>query len=449
VTETGVTPTPIDEAAARYRALFDAAGPALPGGRLPWLAALRARAIEGFAGFPTPRSEAWKYTNLTRLARTPFALEAPAEVAAADVAPWAMAGDSHLLVFANGRFAPALSAVGTLPAGVVLTTLGRALDDGADALAGPLGALDAAEPGVAALNTAFMRDGLVLRLAPGAALARPVHFLHLAVPGGTAQMAPPRNLVIAGENSSATVVESFAALSPGLHWTNAVCEVVVGANASVRLVRTLEEGPDAYHIGLTDVHIDRSGRFAGFVLAAGGALARSEIRVSLDGEGADCALAGATLLDGRRHADATTVVHHRAPHGRSRQVFKSVAGDSSRSVFQGRVMVAEMAQKTDAHQLSRGLLLSRGAQVDAKPELQILADDVKCSHGTTVGELDRAALFYLRSRGIGKETARALLIQAFVGELIEELPAGPVRDYVAARVRARLGAAQLVEEFAA
>jgi len=448
VTETGVTPTPQDEAAGRFRALFDAASGALPGRGLPWLADLRAKAIAGFGGFPTPRSEAWKYTNLSRLARTPFALEASGSVTAADVAPWALAGEAHRLVFVNGRYAPALSDPGILPDGVVLTTLGRALDDGAAALAGPLAELGA-DTEVAALNTAFMRDGLVLRLAPGAALDRPVHVLHLAAPDGTALMSPPRSVVIAGDDSRATVVESFVGIASGIYWTNAVCEVAVGANAAVRLVRTVEEGADAYHLGLTDARVGRNGRFAAFVLAAGGALARNEIRVALDGDGAECDIAGATLLDGRRHADATTLVHHRAPHGRSRQVFKSVVGDTARSVFQGRVLVAQDAQKTDAHQLSRGLLLSRGAQVDAKPELQILADDVKCSHGATVGELDRAALFYLRSRGIPETAARALLIQAFVGELIEELPEGAIRDYVAGRVRTRLGADQLMKELAA
>ncbi|MGE0745837.1 MAG: Fe-S cluster assembly protein SufD [Rhodospirillales bacterium] len=445
---TGVTTNPNRDAAAdRFRALFDAAVGDLPGQGVPWLADLRARAIAGFEGFPTPRSEAWKYTSLARLARTDFALDAPASPAAADVAPWALA-EAHRLVFVNGRFAPGLSDLAALPDGVVATTLGRALEDGGEGLADRIGSGEAVS-GPFALNTAFMRDGLVLRLAPGAALDRPVQFLHLAAPAGAALMAPPRNVIVAGENSSATVVETFAGPGGGTWWTNAVCEVAVGANASVRLVRLLEEGADAWHVGLTEATVARAGRFGAFILAAGGALARSEVRVALDGEGAECDIAGATLLDGRRHADATTVVHHRAPHGRSRQVFKSVVDGSARSVFQGKVLVAQDAQKTDAHQLSRGLLLSRGAQVDAKPELQIFADDVKCSHGATIGELDATAMFYLQSRGIDETTARALLIQAFVGELIQELPAGAVRDYVSGRVRARLGAGTLIEEFAA
>lgn len=431
----------LDDSAGHYRALYDTAKAGLPGLGLDWLERLRAEAIERFAatGFPTARTEAWKYTNLQRLARTTARLAPAGRVDAARLAPWTLGDEAARLVFVNGRHDPELSRLPALPAGIEVTTLGRTLDADGDSLRDRLGrqvALD--ERRLAALNTAFMTDGIVLRLRAGVTVPGPIHVFHIATGDAAPFMVPPRNLILAEAGSAATVVESFVDAGGGAYWTNAVTEIAVGANADIRHVRVQAEGREAHHVGLVEVRVERAGCYRALLLSTGALVARNEYHVILDGEGAEAEIDGASLLDGRRHADATTVIEHRKPHGRSRQVFKNVVDETARAVFQGRVLVAVDAQKTNAHQLSRSLLLAPGAQADAKPELQIFADDVKCSHGSTVGALDATALFYLRSRGIDAPTARALLIEAFVTELIEDWPTGAVRDHIGAVLRSAL-----------
>ena len=281
-----------------------------------------------------------------------------------------------------------------------------------------------------ALNTAFMRDGLVLRLAAGTALERPVQVVHIVDSGDTALALHPRTLVVAGDNSQATVVETFAGAAGTGYWTNAVTEIRVGRNASIRHLKRQSESVGAYHTALTQVRLDRDARFSSVALTVGGLLSRNEVKVAFEGEGAECTLAGGSLLRGRQHADSTTEADHRVPHTKSDQVFRNVLDGNAHSVFQGGVIVREDAQKTDSSQSNRNLLLSSGAQADTKPELQIFADDVKCAHGATVGDLDKASMFYLESRGIPPEQAKALLIQAFIGETLEGVGEGAVRDHL-------------------
>lgn len=442
------------DATASYLDQFRELRPSLPGGGAPWLAALRDDAIGRFAaaGFPTPALEAWKYTNLTRLARTSFA--AAPELSGIEgelLAPFLLAdGAAHRLVFLNGRYAPELSAVGRLPDGCTLTTLASAAAGDAEAIEGRLGPGEGDGDGLVALNTALMRDGLVLRLAPGAVVDKPIHAIHYtaaAIDGADAAPAAvhARSLVVAGAGARATVVECHAGDGGNAYWTNSVTEIELADGAAIDHVKLQAEGDAAFHTGLVRVSLGRDTAYSGLVLSTGARLARNETRVAIVGEGAECSLFGGALVRGRQHADNTTEIDHRAGHAVSRQLFKNVVDDRARSVFQGRVLVRPDAQLTDASQSNRNLLLSREAVADSKPELRIFANDVKCSHGATVGDLDRDALFYLRSRGIDAAGARALLIAAFAAELVAAVAADDVRAYLQGAVDGWLADAALGE----
>ncbi len=409
---------------------FERARNALPGSKL---SEMRGSAIAAFArdGFPTPRLESWKYTNLNRLSRAAF--DPLADVASVEASAWAdlrIAG-ADVIVIANGRYDAAASSVGSLPAGTVLSPLSEAID-------GVEAEFREAEEGAAgslvALNTAFMRDGLVLRLPKGAVLARPVQILHVVDGGAKSLSVHPRTLIVTGENSEATVIETFAGAGEAAYWTNAVTEIRVGANAGIRHYKRQSEAVSAFHTAVSRVRLDRDARYEAVALATGAALSRNELRVSFEGSGADAELRGGALLRGRQHADNTTEADHRVPHTSSRQVFRNVLDGRSRSVFQGGVIVEKDAQKTDSSQSNRNLLLSAGAQADTKPELRIFADDVKCAHGATVGDLDRTALFYLNSRGIPPDEAKALLIGAFVGEIAETIADEAVKAHFDAAI---------------
>ncbi|MGB0629874.1 MAG: Fe-S cluster assembly protein SufD [Alphaproteobacteria bacterium] len=403
----------------------------LPGA---WLSDVRRGAIRSFEtqGFPTPRTEAWKYTNLNRLTRSGF--DPSAEIAKPDTAAWSgllVEGASRIVIL-NGRYDEDASDIGPQPDGVSVTPLSAAVDDTDPELEGQLATIAPTDGApLVALNTAFMRDGVVLKLADGVQLERPLQVLHIVDAGETALAVHPRTLIVAGDNSAATIIETFAGAADTAYWTNAVTEIKVGRNASVSHVKRQTESVEAYHTALTQVRLGRDARYRSVALATGAALSRNETRVAFEGEGAEASLAGGALLRGRQHADNTTEADHTVPHTNSNQVFRNVLDDASHSVFQGGVIVRQDAQKTDSSQSNRNLLLSDGAQADTKPELQIFADDVKCAHGATVGDLDKAALFYLQSRGIPTDQAKSLLIEAFIAEIFDDLPEGPVGDHIA------------------
>jgi Fe-S cluster assembly protein SufD len=423
-----------DPAASRFVAMFEDRRAALPGD-----AGLRERAIGHFArtGFPTPRTEEWKYTDLRRMLRGEFA--APADgvgVADAVVAPHLLAGGGTILAFVEGRFAPGLSRLPELPKGVSVTRFAETADEVADQLA----AFESPDStGLVALNAAMAADGAVIRVAKGVEMAEPVQILHV-MPEGSAAAVFPRSVVLLDDNAAATVVESFIGAGRAEGWTSAVTQVSLGQGARLRHVRLQGENENAWHVGTTQVRIARNARYQGFVMTTGARLSRAELRIDFAGEGAECDLAGMCLLRGRQHGDITTRTDHAVPNCASRQVFKSVLDDRARAVFQGRVHVAPDAQRTNADQLNRNLLLTPGAQADSKPELVIHADDVKCSHGATVGDLDRDALFYLQARGIDADTARAMLVEAFVRELLDGMPEDGARALVEAAIAGWLGA---------
>jgi Fe-S cluster assembly protein SufD len=403
---------------------FDAAAAILPGHGRAWLDALReeARAAYRDAGLPGPKVEAWKYTNLNRLRRAGFAPEtAPAAVETVPVGS-ALSIEAYQAVLVNGRFRPDLSTLPEAASGVEVLGFADALAREPALLESRFGRI-APPKGfpLVALNTALAADGLVIRFAKGKTAVRPVHVVSIGAAGDAPVMFQPRLLVVAEEGSSGCVLESHIAAGDGVYFSNGVAEVAVERGASLRHYALQNEHPSAFHLATANASLAEGANYDSFVLQVGGRLARREIHALIGGRRAECRLNGAYLLRGEQHADNTTVIDHAAPDGTSRELYKGVIDGTARGVFQGKILVRREAQKTDGHQLNKALLLSRGAEIDSKPELEIYADDVKCGHGATAGELDDDALFYLRSRGIDAETARGLLVDAFVGEAVEQI----------------------------
>ncbi len=423
-------PTLTDRLVAQYGALK----PTLPGAKAGWLERLREGALERFAasGLPTPKVEAWKYTNLNALAKLALVPAAQARNGiAAEALPWLLphAAKPQRLAFVNGRLRPDLSALGTLPEGVTLAGLAAVLERGPDALEGRLGRPGAIEQQpLVALNTAFLADGFVLRLGRDTALDRPVELLFIGMPGAEPVAYHPRGLVLAEAGSRATILEQHVGIGAGAYFANGVIEIELEDGASLEHYKLERESAQAFHIATTGVRLGRGARYESFVLAEGGRLARNEINVTLDGPGASCRLNGAYMGRARQHIDNTTMIDHAKPETTSRELYKGVLDNYARGVFQGRILVRPDAQKADGQQTSRTLLLSEGAEIDTKPQLEIYADDVKCSHGAAAGALDEDALFYLRSRGIPQDEARQLLVAAFVQDVVGEIASEPVRE---------------------
>ena len=330
-------------------------------------------------------------------------------------------GPCHRLVFVDGRYRADLSAPGESTPGVTLTSLAEALVDRPELVEANLGAETALE-GVRALNAAFVTDGAVVHLAADAVLDRPLHLVFVTLAQAEPTFTHALNLIVAGPGARASVIETHA--GAGAYWGTTAARVVVGERTEITRATVLAGSDQSFHLGATEAEVAGGGSYRSFVLSHGGRLSRDEIDVALVGEGAGCRLDGLVLGRGKQHIDNTTRIVHRAPGANSREVYRGVLDENARSVFQGKVLVEPGAQGTDAYQLNENLLLSETAEADAKPELMIYADDVKCSHGATAGALDDEALFYLRTRGIGEAAARSHLVEAFAGEIVETIEGG-------------------------
>jgi Fe-S cluster assembly protein SufD len=408
-----------------------------------FLAELRRGGRERFSalGLPTTRLEDWRYTSLSGLASLSFSGADPAApLDAGALARLAGAPSGPRLVFVNGRYHDALSSPGRLPPGAFAGSLAQALRERPADVEPYLGRLAAfAGHAFAALNTAAFEDGAAVLWPERASLADPVELVFVTVAAGAGPVAVvPRVLVVAGAESELTVAESHLGVAEAPTLAAAVTEVVVGEGARVDHYRIQDESPRAFHLGLLVSRQAERSRFATHAVAVGAALSRSEVRAVLAGEGSEAHVNGLYLASGRQLVDNLSLIEHARPRCLSRETFKGVLDGESRAVFGGRIRVLEGAQKSDAYQLNSNLLLSEGAEVDTKPQLEIFADDVKCGHGGTVGQLDEDALFYLRSRGISRERARSLLIYAFAGEMVELVRPRALRDRVARLVAARL-----------
>lgn len=417
-----------------YLETFARMEPALAGNGGAWLAPARKRAIGAFAdlGFPTTRDEAWRYTNVQPIASTQFEIPAgyhkdaltPEIFERLTFEPWQC---SHL-VFMNGRFVPELGTLRSLPPGVIVKSLAQALSEDRAAIEPHLARYaDSQGQAFAALNTAFFQDGVYVGVPKGATFEEPIHILFVTTPNGEKAMSHPRNLFVIGEDARLTIVESYAGIGAGVYFTNAVTEVVAGDGAVIDHYKLQRESEEAFHVATLEARLGRGSSFSSHSVSLGGALVRNDVNAVLGAEGADCILNGLYVLDGRQHVDNHTLIDHARPRGSSRELYKGVLDGASRGVFDGTIVVRPDAQKTDARQVNRNLLLSDEALADSKPTLQIHADDVKCSHAATIGQLQEDAMFYLRSRALSEETARSLLIQAFVSDIVGRIKIEPVR----------------------
>jgi Fe-S cluster assembly protein SufD len=400
----------------------------LPGAALPWLSDLRAAGIERFAslGLPRPDVEAWKYTRLRPLETTGFTPAGTADAVSIDGLPALLpqGGIDHRVIFVNGRLRQCLSMPGELPEGVELGGLADALQRDPEALAANLGRIG--EPdgqSMLALNTAMMRDGLVLRVKRGVSVSLPIEVAYVGASGKDPLAFHPRNLIVLEPGSRATVVEHHVGLGAGAYFANSGTEIRIEDGAQLHHYKIQEEGAEAVHVATLHAHLGRDALYDGFTLTTGGRVSRHEVSVRLAGLGAECHLNGAYMVRGEQHCDTTTTIEHLMPQTSCREVFKGVIDEKARAVFQGRIVIHPKAQQSNGHQLSKALLLSDQAEIDTKPELEIYADDVKCSHGATAGDLDRDALFYLRARGIPEDAARDILIEAFLADTINEIAA--------------------------
>lgn len=394
-----------------------------------WLNARRRAAIGQFAalGFPTTKNEDWHFTSVAAIAEREFTFVAgqTGDVAAADLAPFEFGAGWHTIVFVNGRHAPELSDRSGLDQGVRVLPLADAPPE----LTRQIGTIvtDADQHAFTALNTAFMPDGVVIHVPKDAHVSRPIHALFVTDANGAKTVMHPRNLVVVERGARATVMESYVALGDSAYFTNAVTEVSVADGATLEHFKIQREGRRAFHVGTIEARQGRDSHYFSFSFATGGSLSRTNIYTTLAGAGCGSTLNGLYMLDNEQHCDHQTRIEHVAPNCFSREVYKGVLDGRSHGVFNGKVYVHPEAQKTDGKQTNNTLLLSPTAQVDTKPQLEIFADDVKCTHGATVGKLDEIALFYMKSRGMDAEAARRLLIYAFAADVLQTIEQADVR----------------------
>jgi Fe-S cluster assembly protein SufD len=409
----------------------------LTAGDWSWTRAIRKAAIKRFEelGFPTTKLEAWKFTNVAPIAKLAFqpathtairlSTEELMRLPLADVA---FGPSCHRLVFVDGQFCSELSSIDSLPEGARVTSLAAANKTDSSLVEAHLARYaDYDNHAFVALNTAFMQDGAFVQIPKGAILDRPIYLVFVATQREAPTVIYPRNLIVVGSASQAQIIESYIGLSESVYFTNAVTEIVAGEDSVVEYYRLQHESEHAFHIGTTHIHQDRNSNFTSHTITLGGGLVRNDLNAVLKGEGIECSLNGLYVTSGRQHVDNHTVIDHAKPHGASRELYKGVLGGNSSAVFDGSIVVRKDAQKTDARQSNKNLLLSEGATINSKPQLEISADDVKCTHGTSIGHLDDDSVFYLLSRGIGPDEARTVLTYGFANDVLNRMKLDAVR----------------------
>lgn len=435
--------TVLAEEVSLYRSLFERL--ALQRREPKWLAAAREQAIERFEsrGFPTTRDEGWRHTSVAAIARVAYVaadggLRGDAVHGALRRLGCGGAMKGSEIVFVNGRYAPDLSSFFEVR-GVEVLSLSEALArDGARLEPELLRIATDAEHPFLALNTALFEDGVALYVSPGVHVDKPIHLLHLSSAGGVPSLSHPRTLIVVGRGSECTVIESYGGPGGESYFTNAVSEIRLDDAARIDHYTLGRQSLGAHHTATLAVKLGRDARFSNHAATVGGRLVRNDVGVLLDAAGAEAQLLGLFVANGQQHHDSHTEIDHARPHGTSREVYKGILNGSARGVFHGRILVRKDAQKTDAHQSNKNLLLSKDALVNSTPQLEILADDVKCKHGSTTGQLDEGALFYLQSRGLSLEAARGLLTYAFASDLVSKIRVAPVRISLEAYLHDRL-----------
>jgi len=412
-----------------------------------WLLPMRKAGIASFAdqGFPTLQDEDWRFTNVAPIAKMNFRPAVPVTVNGAEsraVAESVFAGlTGYRLVFVNGFYSAKLSSLKPVANGVRIESLATALATDSALIEKHLGRYALTPKNTfAALNQALFSDGVFVYIPDGVELAEPVQLIYISSAKADGEVIQPRNLIVAGKNSKVTVVETYLSTNNVAYLTNAVTELVAGDNASIEHVKVQDEATQAFHLATIAGTFGRASNVRVHSFALGAKISRNNIRTLLAGEGLECILNGLYLTKDDQLADHHMVVEHAQPHCASHEYFNGILDGKSKGVFHGRILVREIAQKTDAKQTNKNLLLSDDASADTKPQLEIYADDVKCTHGATIGQLNDESIFYLRSRGIPTETAKRMLIHAFAGEIIERIQCEPARDVIDKLVWARLEA---------
>ena len=449
---TAIVANPADHYLADYEAFARNGGAAAP----EWLKDTRRAAIARFGavGFPTSRQEEWRFTSVAGLTEAPFVragaaggagpLATPAQVHALEICE----AHRHLVVFVNGRHVPALSSVTGLPEGVIIGSLADALRAQPALVERHLGryAGEAGSP-FTALNTAFVDDGAFVYVPANVRMDEPIQLLFLSHPvaGGAPTVSHPRTLVVVERLGRAAIVETYGSADGAAYWTNAVSEVVAGDGARVDVYRVQRDSRRAYHTAATHTHQGRDSTLTLHPVVFGAALSRHDIVARLAGENGHCTLNGLYILAGTQHADHHTTIDHATPHCESHEYFNGVLDEKSRGVFTGRIIVRPGAQRTDSKQTNNNLLLSEEARADSQPQLEIYADDVKCTHGATLGPIDQQAMFYLTSRGITRAEARSLVTYGFGAEIIDRMEIAPLQAQLDRLVRRRILGAESVE----
>ncbi len=409
--------------------LLPTADPELPGRDLAWLQDLRreGRALFHERGLPTTRDEDWRFTDLRGLAETELSSEPSSQPTGPVQMGFDLPAAAERLVFQAGVLWPEACRRGELPEGVHVSSLAEALALEPERLTAGLGSCaEQKARSLTALNSALFADGASIVVAPGRRLEKPVQLVFVE-PEGSPRAVHPRNVIRVGDGARVTVLEHYVGAGPGGGLTNAVTEIILGRDARVDHILLQEQATQSFHLGQVAVRQEQGSQLRSFSIATGARLSRVDIQCLLEGEGASCDLLGAYLARGRQHVDHHTTIDHATPRTTSRELYKGILNDRARGVFHGRIHVRPDAQKIDANQTNRTLLLSSQAEINTKPQLEIWADDVKCSHGASIGQLDRDQLFYLRTRGLGFEDARALLTLAFASEVISQLPVEELR----------------------
>jgi len=411
-----------------------------------WLRKLRQAGFARFSelGFPTTHDEDWRFTNVAPISRSVFQLAhldyvetqhagSVRGIETSNLDALRIPGAACQLVFVNGRYWPALSSLGKLPKGVRVSSLAEAIKSDGKGLEAHLGRYASFEKDAfIALNTAFLADGGYVHIPRGVVVEAPICLLYVSTGNSEAAMTHPRNLVIAEDHSQVTVVEDYVSVDSGVMFSNVVTELYAGEDAVVAHYMIEREDRQALNVSTLRIEQERSANLESHSVLLGGALVRNNVHPVLAGEGGECLINGLYIGTGRQHMDNYMLVEHARPHCTSRQFYNGILDEQAHAVFHGRIIVHKDAQKTDAKQTNRNLLLSDDAQIDTKPQLEIYADDVKCTHGATIGQVEENALFYLRSRGLDEIAARRLLLYAFASECLDRMRIGPVRNYLEA-----------------
>ena len=416
------------------------------------LTGLRQSALQQFQnlGFPTRRQENWKYTDVRKLLKQNFRFNnRVTEVSSDRIDELRLASPGcHELVFINGIFSRQLSSLSDLDKEIIVTDLGKALSEHGQLLDEHITHYSKTDSsGFTALNTAFLQHGSLIALSTNVIASKPVHIIYVNTQQDLPFTSQTRNLVVLGDNAEATVIESYIGVDDAVYFTNTVTEVRLNSGSHLQHYRIQQESKNSFHLGHTSIHQEKDSRYVSNVITMGAELSRTDLNCRLQAPGAETTLNGLYMVNGNQHTDHHIQIDHLVPATRSEQNYRGILDDRSRAVFNGKVVVHKGADKTDAQQSNANLLLSDEAEVDTKPELEIYADDVKCSHGATVGQLDQQMLFYLRSRAIDEKTARSLLTFAFAEEVIRDIGIKAIRDRLEHMVVGQLPDSDLIKEF--